>query len=63
VVDCQALVQGFQATDQTRASYRNKFAFFWQVAHQVIGDIHKIKSHMKRAQAEELNQVEWLQGQ
>jgi hypothetical protein len=62
VVDCQALVQGFEATTAQRASYRNKFAGYWQVAHQVIRDIHKVKSHMTRAQAESASQVEWWHG-
>jgi hypothetical protein len=62
VVDCQALVHGFQHTDAKRHDYRNKFAGFWHTAHHVIKAIHKVKSHMTRAQATELDQVLWWQG-
>jgi hypothetical protein len=62
VADCQALVQGFEATEAARAPYRNKFAGYWQVAHQVISDIHKVKSHMTKAQAEGLGQLVWWHG-
>jgi hypothetical protein len=62
VVDCQSLLQGFEATAPTRASYRTKFAGFWQVAHHFISQVHKVESHMKRDQAVAQDQVEWWQG-
>jgi hypothetical protein len=38
------------------------FFGFWHTAHHVLAAVHKVKSHMNRAQATELDQIEWSQG-
>ncbi len=62
VSDCQAIVQGFNATLEWQHDPRNRFAHFWSQVATSVKTIHKVKAHCTPQQAAALGQMQWFTG-
>jgi hypothetical protein len=49
--DCQAVVNGIQASEAQVHSYKSKFGGFWQEAQDHIKACHKVPAHLTKEQA------------